>query len=47
MISAQLKEKASQHYKTDPVLQAAPTGVAAFNIRGETLHRLLRFPIRE
>lgn len=29
----------------DPVLRAAPTGVAAFNIYGGTLHRLLRLPV--
>lgn len=45
MISTHLKEKAFQHDMGDPVLKAAPTGVAAFNIYGETLHRLLRFPV--
>ncbi len=34
IILAHLEEKASQHYKTDPVLRAARTGVTAFNIHG-------------
>ena len=30
----------------DPVRRAAPTGVAAFNINGQTLHGMLRLPVR-
>ena len=45
MISTHLKEKAFQHHIADPALRAPPTGVAAFNIHGETLHRLLRLPV--
>ena len=38
MILAYIKEKASQHYKTNHVLRAALIGRAVFNIRGETLY---------
>ena len=40
MIFTHLKEKAFQHHIADPVLRAASTGVAAFNIHGKTLHQL-------
>jgi ATP-dependent exoDNAse (exonuclease V) alpha subunit len=32
--------------KQNPVFRAAPTGVAAFNIVGKTLHSLLRLPVK-
>ena len=38
MISAHLKDKAFKHDIPDPVLRAAPTGVAAFNIHGKKLY---------
>lgn len=31
----------------DPVVRAAPTGVAAYNIAGSTLHSLLRLPVNQ
>lgn len=47
MISTHLYERARELEKPDPVLRAAPTGVAAFNIHGRTLHSLLRLPVRK
>ena len=47
MISTYLFDMAEQHGQLDPVLRAAPTGVAAFGIQGQTLHRLLRLPVRK
>lgn len=42
MISAKLEQLASEEGRsTLPIIRAAPTGVAAFNINGQTLHRLL------
>jgi hypothetical protein len=32
--------------KLNPVFRAAPTGIAAFNIVGKTLHSLLRLPVK-
>ena len=32
--------------KGNPVFRAAPTGIAAFNIIGKTLHSLLRLPVK-
>ncbi|SLM38641.1 P-loop containing nucleoside triphosphate hydrolase [Lasallia pustulata] len=45
MISTYLFDMAEQHGQPDPVLRAAPTGVAAFGIQGQTLHRLIRLPV--
>lgn len=46
MISTYLADIASSAQKPDPVVRGAPTGVAAFNIQGRTLHSLLRLPVR-
>jgi ATP-dependent DNA helicase PIF1 len=41
-ISTELKQLALAAGHQDPVLRAAPTGIAAFNIRGTTLHTAFR-----
>ena len=43
---ARLQELATEAGKENPVFRAAPTGIAAFNITGKTLHSLLRLPVR-
>ncbi|PVH71138.1 hypothetical protein DL98DRAFT_398523, partial [Cadophora sp. DSE1049] len=45
-ICARIQELALQAGNRNPVIQAAPTGVAAFNIVGQTLHSLLRLSIK-
>jgi ATP-dependent DNA helicase PIF1 len=45
-ICAQLQDLASRAGKQNPVFRAAPTGIAAYNITGKTLHSLLRLPIK-
>jgi len=35
----------SKHSKTMPVVVADPTGLAAFNVRGTTIHHTLSLPI--
>ena len=40
-ICARLQELALQAERPNPVFRAAPTGIAAFNINGKTLHSLL------
>jgi hypothetical protein len=45
-ISARLQELAQQAGRPNPVVRAAPTGVAAFNIIGRTLHTLFRLPVK-
>jgi hypothetical protein len=45
-ICAQLQGLASQAGKQNPVFRAAPTGIAAYNITGKTLHSLLRLPVK-
>jgi hypothetical protein len=45
-ICAKLQDLASQAGKQNPVFQAAPTGIAAYNITGKTLHSLLRLPVK-
>ena len=47
MISTYLFDMAAQCGQPDPVLQAAPTGVAAFSIQGQTLHRLIQLPVHK
>src|SRR5436305_2005654 len=47
MISAHLQDRARIAGKGNPVFRAAPTGVAAFNIQGRTIHSLLRLPVRK
>ena len=47
MISTHLFEMARNAGRGDPVLRGAPTGVAAFNIQGRTLHSLLYLPVRK
>ena len=46
-ICARLQELAQQAGKGNPVVRAAPTGVAAFNIVGRTLHSLFRLPVKQ
>ena len=46
-ICARLQELAQQARHANPVLRAAPTGVAAFNIVGRTLHNLFQLPIKQ
>ena len=43
---ARIQELASEAGKQNPVFRAAPTGIAAFNIVGKTLHSLLRLPVK-
>ena len=43
---ARIQELAQQAGKPNPVFRAAPTGIAAFNIIGRTLHALLRLPVK-
>jgi ATP-dependent DNA helicase PIF1 len=44
---ARLQELAQRSEKGNPVVRAAPTGVAAFNIIGRTLHSLFRLPVKQ
>jgi ATP-dependent DNA helicase PIF1 len=43
---ARIQELAVEAGKQNPVFRAAPTGIAAFNIVGKTLHSLLRLPVK-
>jgi PIF1-like helicase len=43
---ARLQELAAQVGRQSAVFRAAPTGIAAFNILGRTLHRLLKLPVK-
>jgi hypothetical protein len=43
---ARIQELAIEAGKENPVFRAAPTGIAAFNIVGKTLHSLLRLPVK-
>ena len=43
---ARIQELAREAGKPNPVFRAAPTGIAAFNIIGKTLHSLLRLPVK-
>jgi ATP-dependent DNA helicase PIF1 len=43
---ARIQELAVAAGKQNPVFRAAPTGIAAFNIVGKTLHSLLRLPVK-
>jgi hypothetical protein len=45
VISVNLQERARLEGKADPVVRGAQTGIAAFNIRGRTIHSL-RLPVR-
>ena len=45
-ICARIQELASKVGKQTPVFRTAPTGIAAFNILGRTLHALLRLPVK-
>jgi ATP-dependent DNA helicase PIF1 len=44
---ARLQELADRSGRGNPVVRAAPTGVAAFNIVGRTLHSLFRLPVKQ
>jgi hypothetical protein len=43
---ARIQELALEAGKQNPIFRAAPTGIAAFNIVGKTLHSLLRLPVK-
>ena len=43
---ARLQELAIAAALPNPVLRAAPTGIAAFNFTGKTIHSLLRLPVK-
>jgi hypothetical protein len=43
---ARLQELAERSGRGNPVVRAAPTGIAAFNIVGRTLHSLFRLPVK-
>jgi hypothetical protein len=43
---ARIQELAQEAGRPNPVFRAAPTGIAAFNIIGRTLHALLRLPLK-
>lgn len=43
---ARIQELAAEAGMPNPVFRAAPTGIAAFNIIGKTLHSLLRLPVK-
>jgi ATP-dependent DNA helicase PIF1 len=45
-ICSRLQELALEAGQENPVFRAAPTGIAAFNITGRTLHSLLRLPVK-
>jgi ATP-dependent DNA helicase PIF1 len=45
-ICARVQELAAQADKQNPVFRSAPTGIAAYNIVGRTLHSLLRLPVK-
>jgi ATP-dependent DNA helicase PIF1 len=46
-LCARLQELAEEAGQSNPVVRAAPTGVAAFNIVGRTLHSLFRLPVKQ
>jgi ATP-dependent DNA helicase PIF1 len=46
MISSHLFLQSQAVSRRDPVIRGAPTGVAAYNIHGRTLHSLLCLPIK-
>ena len=46
ILSSRLQEIATAHGRQNPILRAAPTGVAAHNISGRTLHSLFRLPVK-
>ena len=45
-VSARLQELAAMNGKQNPVFRAAPTSVAAYGIKGRTLHSLLHLLVR-
>ena len=48
LISQRMKQLAEQYGVIGEIVRrAAPTGVAAFNINGRTLHSLFRLPIKD
>jgi hypothetical protein len=46
VLCAHLQLKAAEYSQPFPVLRAGPTGIAALNVRGRTLHTLFRLPLR-
>jgi ATP-dependent DNA helicase PIF1 len=45
-LSKALTEMALERGKRSPIMRVAPTGIAAFNIHGSTLHSALSLPVR-
>ncbi|KAL4865652.1 hypothetical protein BDV12DRAFT_199945 [Aspergillus spectabilis] len=45
LISAALQKMAEEYVKSNPIIRAAPTEVAANNVNGRTLHALFRPPM--
>ena len=45
-ITKKLNEMAREHGHRSPIIRVAPTGIAAFNIHGSTLHQALCLPVR-
>src|SRR5204863_2605731 len=46
VLTKALTEMAGERGQSCPILRVAPTGIAAFNIHGSTLHQALSIPIR-
>ena len=46
MLSSHLFQKAEENGFSNPIFRAAPTGIAAHNIHGHTIHRLLYLPVK-
>ena len=46
VLSAHLQSKAAEYRQPCPVLRTGPTGMAALNVKGRTLHALFRLPLK-
>ena len=46
VLSRVLSELAATAGKLSPLVRAAPTGVAAFGINGQTIYNLLKLPVQ-
>jgi len=46
ILSSRLQEMAAAHGRQNPIFRTAPTGVAAHNVSGRTLHSLFRLPVK-
>jgi ATP-dependent DNA helicase PIF1 len=47
VLSSHVKDIAVTHNRLEPMVRCAPTGVAAFNINGKTIHSLFRIILRQ